>query len=175
MNDILIWLISLLIGIILTLLLQNPIQILITTVLGGWIPRSERGVKGFWHSTYTYQSKEEVRTQNHLVEFKQFGNYVVGKSLAGGTHVFKLRGKIYFQTYFTGIWESSIEGDITHGSYQYVIDNKGRLMEGKWLGTNRKHGINEGDWHWELITKKTSSKTKKELIEKFQSTKLQPV
>ncbi len=42
MSDVLIWLFSLLAGIVFTLLLQNPIQFLLTRIFGGRVPRGER-------------------------------------------------------------------------------------------------------------------------------------
>ena len=173
MYDIIIWLISLLGGVVLTLLLQKSIQKFLTRIFGGWVPRVERGVRGLWHSTYIYESESGIRKHDHLMELKQFGNQVVGKSLTGVSHQFKVLGEIYYQIYFTGLWESTVEGDITHGTFQCFIDNKGKSMDGKWLGTSRKHGVNEGNWHWEFIAKKTDSQTKKKWIEEFQSTKAQ--
>ncbi len=165
MNNVLIWLISLLVGIVLTLLLQGPIQTLLATVVGGWFPRTGRGIRGFWKSTYTYDSKTGIRkVHSHLVELKQFGNYALARGLSGGDNLFRMRGQVYYQTYFTGLWESTAENDVTHGTFQVFIHNKGTSMDGKWLGTSEKYGVSQGDWHWDFISKKADLQTKKKLI-----------
>lgn len=166
-TNILIWFSSLILGIIFTLLFQNPIQGVLTKIFGGIIPRKDRGLKGIWYSSYTYESKDKIHTQNHLAEIKQFGNYIIGRRLIGDSHEFKMVGKIYYNIYFSGQWESPVERDINHGTFQLLIDNKGKSMEGKWLGISRERGINHGNWKLEIITTKIDRKTKENLIEDY--------
>lgn len=73
--------------------------------------------------------------------------------MTGGNNLFRMRGKVYYQRYFTGLWESTAENDVNHGTFQVVISNKGKSMDGKWLGISEKYGINQGDRHWEFRSK----------------------
>ena len=110
-----------------------------------------------WKSEYFYEEWEnDKRPPNrHIIELRQFGNYVVGKSLIGKeSHIFRMRGKVYNGTYLTGVWESTMSGNIHHGAFQGRLNLSGDNMEGKILGTSSQNNIRNGHWKLELISKK---------------------
>ena len=83
-----------------------------------------------------------LKKRTHLVELNQFGNYVIARVLTGRDNSSRMRGKVYYQMYFTSLWESTAEYDVIHGTFQVLIHNEGISVAGKSLGTSEKFGVN---------------------------------
>jgi hypothetical protein len=165
MIEIILWLIALFLGVAITIIAKDPIHYLMARLLGGWIPRRPRGVKGFWHTSYSYEEDGILKEENQIVELRQFGNYAIGRNLTGSAHWYKIQGKIHLQIYFTGLWENLSEGDIYHGAFQVVILPHGDRMEGKWIGFDNKQHINHGPWKWDLLSRNINSTNRKKLLD----------
>jgi len=170
--DTIFWLLAIVLSVIITILIQSPLHSFLINVLGGWAPRKERGIKGVWHSAYSFDRCEgksdtkEIITAKDLMVFKQIGNYVNGKSILGNSPaVYKMKGKIYHQMFFTGTWENIEEGSMYHGTFQLLISYRGDTMKGKWTSSSLHHQIRQGDWHFTLISRKIDSKSINEVIE----------
>ena len=108
MADLLIWIVTLIIGIVITIIATEPIQYILARILGIWTKKPPRGVKGIWSSEYTYGNSRPKKTERHLVEFRQFGNYVVGRVIAGQSHTHTFKGRIQHEIFFTGMWETCL-------------------------------------------------------------------
>jgi hypothetical protein len=110
--------------------------------------KKEREIEGLWDSSYSFFFEREVIAHNHLIELKKDGKYIFGKSLeeSPSPHFFHMKGEIHYGSYFSGTWESSLKGNIYHGTFQFKIDQLGNSMKGKWLGSSAFKAINSGDW-----------------------------
>ena len=167
--NILLWILAILFVVIFTIIAQGPIHWLLVKLFGGFIPRGPRGVRGLWRSIYTYEEDGEQKTENQLVELKQFGKNVVGRNITGKAHWYKIKGKVEMQMYFTGFWEHIGEGDIRHGAFQFAINSTGDRMEGKWIGFDKRHKINDGPWTWKLLSRKLDRETKLKFLQEESS------
>lgn len=78
-----------------------------------------------------------------------------------------LKGKIQYEIYSTGTWETHIKGEIYHGAFQFVIDVKDKEMKGKWVGSNSKRQVGTGNWEWVLLSDCVDSTTKRCLVAEF--------
>lgn len=107
MTAVTIWILTLISGVMLQVLANDPIQYLVARLLGNWLPRRPRGVKGIWLSEYSYRSRGVFAIEKQLIELKQFGNYVAGRNITSQAHGNRIRGKVFSQTYFTGTWQST--------------------------------------------------------------------
>ena len=123
-------------------------------------------------------SKAQVENCNvehlHLVEMKQFGRRVVCKSVVekavtddDNEQQFRMTGKIYSERFFTGLWESTKERSIYHGTFLFSIHPNGKTMSGKFLGIGYANQIRNGKWEGKLISEKTDKFTKKQLVDEF--------
>jgi len=145
------WLVPLVFGVVLTVLLQDPLHWTLGRILGAFVPRPARNVQGIWEARYTYSGeKGRLKEELQLIELRQIGKYVRGRNLTGRMHWYKMRGKLELESYLTGVWENVREGDIHHGAFQFVVAPDGESMEGLWLGFDRKHEIQHGPWRWSL-------------------------
>jgi hypothetical protein len=154
------WLVPLILGVVLTILLQDRLQWILARILSGVVPRSARNVKGIWEARYTYESNGQTKEERQLVELRQLGKHVRGKNLTAHRHWYKMRGKLELEIYLTGVWETITEGDIYHGAFQFVVRPEGNAMEGKWIGFNNKQEINHGPWQWSLLSRSVDRTTK---------------
>ena len=170
MVSIILWLLTILTGATITVLTTEPIHYLLATTFGAWVPRRPRGVKGIWCAEYSYRSRGVLKNEKQLIELRQFGNYVVGRSLTGQAHMNKLKGKVQLQMYFTGIWESPREREVYHGAFQCVVDVHGSNMKGKWLGFDSRHEVEHGPWEWTLLTQHLNAGIRKEVVAEFLQT-----
>ena len=119
MSDIFLWIATLVLGIVITIIATDPTHYLLARIFGGWISRPPRGVKGIWMSSYSYRGRihDKKKIEHQLVELRQFGNYVVGKVLATQTHNHTFQGQVKYELYFTGTWETDVKGEIYHGTF----------------------------------------------------------
>lgn len=175
MTNLILWCLSLLLGIVITVILTEPIHYRLIKILGGITPRKKRGVKGLWKATYSFERDGITESETNLLELRQVGDYVIGKNLTGNDW-YKIEGKINSQTYLTGVWECTSEDSIYNGAFQFIISPSGDSMEGKWVGFSRRQCIYHGIWVWERLSRKIDAESKAKLIEEFsqQSKQLNP-
>ncbi len=169
MSDLFIWITTLVLGVVITIIATEPIQYLMARTFGVLMIRPPRGVKGIWRTSYSYRGRmnETKKLEFQLIEFKQFGSYVVGKVLAGQTHDNIFKGRIKHEIFFTGTWETGLKSEIYHGAFQFVLDVHGTSMKGKWIGFNKQHQVDFGDWDWSLVSDKIDRKTIEKCVNDF--------
>lgn len=168
MLELIVWLVTLLLGVVITIIANEPIQYLLARAFGRWIPLQPRGVKGIWEAVYTWRGAgEEIKTEHQLVELGQFGKYVVGQVLRGQVHSHTFQGKVQLETYFTGIWESNVVDEIYSGALQVVIDVRGKRMKGAWIGFDSQNDVQCGPYEWQLQSRDNSSAIRTGLIAEF--------
>src|SRR5919201_6263462 len=107
MTEIFLWLATLVLGVMITIIATDPLHFLLAQIFGGWISRPPRGIKGLWRTSYSYRGRipEKKKREHQLIEFRQFGTYVVGRVLASQTQSHRLQGRIKHEIFFTGTWE----------------------------------------------------------------------
>ena len=141
-------------------LLSFPLYNLLSKIMLGIIPKPKRGLTGIWEGLYAYPSKDSLKFEHQIMEIKQVGKYVKGKNLISQAHNHKISGKIRNNTYFTGEWENVSNGEIWHGSFQFILHHNGQNMRGRWVGFDSKGVIQNGQWLWRLVSKDLSKKNK---------------
>lgn len=159
------WILTIFLGVVLTIIANDPIHFLLARFIGGVIPKKKRGVKGLWRATYSWKGDDGDRREDQIIELRQFGSYVIGRNLTGKAHWYKLRGKVELQTYFTGTWDNVSDGDIYHGAFQVVVSPHGDAMRGKWVGFNKRQEINHGPWQWSLLARDVDKNSKNRVLE----------
>lgn len=164
MIETILWILALLLSVILSILATEPIFFLLARILGVWLPLKNRGIKGLWEATYLYESKGNIKSETHLMELRQFGNYVIGKNLCAQNHWHRLSGKIRNEYYYTGVWENTADGQIWHGGFQFHLHNDGSLMEGKWIGFDSSKKVQEGPWRWKLLSREIDKTTRQSYL-----------
>jgi hypothetical protein len=142
---VILWVLSLVLGVILTIVINEPIHYWIIKLVGGMAPRRRCGVKGLWKATHSGEQSGSTTSETNLIELRQIGKHVIGKNLTGDDR-YRLEGKLNTQIHLTGIWESVVDDNIYNGAFQLMISPKGDTMEGRWVGFSKKGYINHGTW-----------------------------
>ena len=158
------WVITIALSVIVTALLNDPVQWFLVRCFSSIMSRPQRGVKGLWNSTYTYSSDGKTIDETQIIELRQFGNYVIGRNITGKAHWQRLKGKVHAQLYFTGLWENIPEGDIYHGAFQFKLTPDGNKMSGEYVGFDDEYQICTGSWSWTLLTRSVDKATKARVI-----------
>ena len=147
-------------GVLLTtafqIFLQEPLHHFLARILSGWMPRKTRNARGIWECCYRYQAGGVLRYEQQLMRLYQVGTFVVVRNVKYQSHKHRLTGRLDSSLYLTGRWENMSEGEIWHGTYQFVLHTDGRKMRGKWLGFNSNAVVQQGPWVWRLLTRDTS-------------------
>ena len=170
------WILGLFISVVLTLILQEPIEGLVIRFFAGILPRPKRSIDGIWQTIIKAQIGDDRIEHSHLIELKQFGSHIVGKTLLEKKEVnnneqqFRMTGKIYSERFFTGIWESTKDRSMYHGTFLFSIHPNGKTITGKFLGIGYADQVRNGEWDGKLLSEKTDKATKKQLIAEFSKT-----
>jgi hypothetical protein len=137
-------------GLFLTVIFQEPLQLMLARVLGGIGPIRGTSIKGNWRSHYNYFSGKRLEI-TQVVQLRQFGPFVVGRSLgSSGSHRHVVRGRLR-DGILTGVWHNVAENAHHHGAFQLILTPDGRGMAGKWVGFDRRHQVQHGAWKWEAL------------------------
>jgi hypothetical protein len=165
--EILIWTVSIIASIMLTLLLTDPINYLLTQLLGSFIIRKENSISGIWKAVWDYNKDGKCYSIVQFYRVKQLGKYMTAHSINDNINPTSLKGKINSNSFLTGIWIGKFIKDFGkyHGAFQFTIAPTGNIMLGKWIGFNTSHIIKEGNWEWSILNTKLS----KEKLRKLKS------
>jgi hypothetical protein len=148
-----VWFAGILLGVILSIFFEEPVHRVLARHLIRWVPRRARNLTGVWEAQYTYESNFQTLVEKQLIELRQVGKHVYGRTLRSQAHGHVAKGRFEYELYFTGIWENTTPGSIYHGSFQFILDPDGRHMTGKWLGFSESFkSVNHGDWTWRLVS-----------------------
>lgn len=126
------------------ILLQEPLHHFLARVLSGALPRPSRHVRGIWECCYRYPTKGTYRYEHQLMRLSQLGPFVIGRNITSQSHVHRLSGRLKISSYWTGRWENITEGEIWHGTFQFVLRADGTAMLGKWLGFDSNNTVQQG-------------------------------
>jgi ketosteroid isomerase-like protein len=138
------------------IVLQEPLHHFLARIISGGLPRPGRHVRGIWECCYRYPSKGVFRYEQQLMLLSQVGPFVVARNVTSQSHVHRLSGRLKSATFLTGRWENLAEGEIWHGTFQFVLHNSGNTMLGKWLGFDSEGTVEHGPWAWKLVSRDTS-------------------
>lgn len=152
--------VSFLAGIVLAkvseILLDEPLHHFLARILSGGLRRPDRHVRGVWECCYRYPTKGTYMYEQQLMRISQVGPFVVAHNVTSQSHIHRLSGRLNGSTYLTGRWENLAEGEIWHGTFQFVLHTDGRTMLGKWLGFDSRGMVEYGPWSWQLVSRNTS-------------------
>ncbi len=157
MPNILGWVLSSLVCVILTVLiypyLENWFQTFIIKRLNFLNISLGHKIAGTWTHYWHVESKNfEPINEVKKVRIKQFrkrffAQYVV-KDKKGKEFTYQMLGKVENDQVITGIWRDIESGNRYHGCFQLFIDINEQTMTGYWLGTSNEQKIKSGKWEW---------------------------
>jgi hypothetical protein len=151
MSEAILLVVGAILGVLASVALQEPIQIGLARLLGGLGPLRGTSLKGVWRSTYVYRSEGEQRYITQIVRMQQVGPFVVGHCCgSSGEHRHLIRGRVRDRI-FTGVWHNVARNADHRGGLQLLLNPDGQAMRGKWIGFDRQHRIQHGDWTWEWL------------------------
>jgi hypothetical protein len=163
--DVLLWFLVILVSVVLALLAEGPIHWLLARTIGGLIPRRPRSVTGLWQTEYAYERGGKKMVEEQIIELRQFGAHVVGKSIKAQAHPSEFMGRFQHQIYFTGSWRRMGRGQINHGAFQLILHAEGQRMDGEWVGFSEKlHVVKHGSWKWVLVSQSVSRDAKRKVL-----------
>ncbi|MBN1184207.1 MAG: hypothetical protein JXB49_18100 [Bacteroidales bacterium] len=139
---------GLIIGVVLKIVLTEPIHYIIASRFSFLVPKNKRKLKGIWKSKYKYLAGSNSKIEQHLIKIVQFGDYIFGENLTAKKHWYKIMGKLENGIYLTGKWRNSKENDIHHGAFQFSVKPNGNEMNGMWIGFDDKSIAQSGNWKW---------------------------
>ena len=159
------WLLAILVGVLLSIVLSEPVHWLMSRLPGGIIPARPRSVTGLWLVPYQFEAAGNRQPEKQIVELRQVGKHVFGKTVASIHHRDVIRGIFSHQIYFSGSWRSIKPGQIYHGTFQLIFDPEGERLRGKWLGfSDTYHVVNHGEWEWQLLSRKVRKAEKERIV-----------
>jgi len=160
------WIAGIILSIFLTILLTDPINFLIAKIFGG-TKIKENKISGIWKAVWYYETGIKRHSIIQYYKVKQFGNFVIARSINDEINPTEIKAKISNNTFLTGSWVGKFEKNKGryHGALQFLITPTGNKMNGKWIGFDTKHKVNGGDWEWIL----TQNKVDKEFIKQLSS------
>ena len=138
---ILLWILSLLATMILTSLLQDTVDHLLS-----FLPsRGGQRIKGEWKVSYTIDGRTETAPITmRQVSRRVFG--VTGKTAPSG-FVFSTKGRID-DGVFSGTWNDSDSTSRIRGVFQVHLSPDGNKMTGRWLSDVDAATIRSGEITW---------------------------
>ena len=149
------FIVTVIINSICEILFQEPIYFILARILSGKLS-PKQSLRGVWECCYRYPDKGNFKYEQQLICISQIGPFVIARNLKSQSHIHRLSGKLNNSIYLTGRWYNIPEGEIRHGAFQFVVDNKTENMHGEWLGFDSNKVIQHGPWAWKLISRKTS-------------------
>jgi hypothetical protein len=143
---------------------SDKLQRITLMMLGGKVfaPRIN-GVAGIWASVYEYPSEGIMKKDYHMFEITQFSNRFKGISLTLCYGQYYVEGIVNNDLYVSGIWESRIARDKHTGAFQFISNNYGNKMIGRWIGYNSTNKVQDGKIEWIYYKNKLCRKEKKRL------------
>jgi len=132
------------IAIPITLLFSEPINEILAKVYRG-LSDKRRNISGIWTASYTRLDTDGIDPVTESIRLRQIGNRVIGKRVNDKNY--RLEGKLR-EGFLTGTWYDPRNNSFYHGAFQFVLDDGGQSITGRWVGfsSNRKN-IRFGDWN----------------------------
>ncbi len=163
------WLVlSALVAIVLTVLLEERVSYWFARVLGGIVPKGHRRITGLWYSVFWFQGVDgATRRKAHIMIFRTFWKRTVARTVAGAGHPFRFWAENSSDMYLTGRWEHIKKHNIYHGAIHFIVDPEGETMHGGWLGFNKHQVVGSGRWTLVQIGSDTNKKAVREAIAKY--------
>ena len=152
---------GIIVSVVAKILLQDRIHFILSRFVGNLVPRKGRHLNGIWKSTYRFPSKGKQKYENQIMRLRHIGPYVVGENLVEQHHKHRLVGRFRNGNYYTGTWDNIAEGELWHGSFQFVLSPDGTRMYGWWLGFDSESVVRSGPWAWKLENRDTGRETLK--------------
>lgn len=143
--------------------------------LSGFGPK--KALAGIWICQFRFNrvneedQSEEVATETMVVKLLQTGNKIKGYSIFAVDHPEVFEGCISNERYFTGTYYNQNNQHGFHGAFQFVLSNRHKRMEGKWIGFNRAgNSVEAENWRWMKVddSRNVSIGKLKEFIQKVQ-------
>lgn len=164
MLELLLWISGIILSIILTIILTDPINFAIANVFGE-VKVKENDISGIWKATWWQEKENKKYSTIQYYRVRRFGNYLVAHSINDEVNPTEIKAKIKNNTFITGTWAGRLmknQGRY-HGALQFLIYPTGNKIAGKWIGFDKNHKIREGDWEWIFVKSKMDKKELEQL------------
>jgi hypothetical protein len=148
--ELLLWLWGIVLAIVFTTLLQDPLHFFIARSFRRLGIRSKRQLSGVWRIQYHGNPPPPAEIPNDFIRVKQAGSFLAGQTQGESARKFSIRAEISNDEYVTGYWNSTMNNNTYHGAFQLKIEPSGLEMSGKWIGFTREGVVRVGDWSWHL-------------------------
>ena len=159
------WVLAVLVSVALSTILTDPTYWLLARILGGILPARPRNVTGLWQVPYRFEDAGNRETEAQIIELRQLGTHVFGKTIASTHHKDVIRGSFRHEIYFSGTWRSIKRGQIYHGTFQLILHPLGQKLEGRWLGFSKKNVVKHGRWTWTLLSAGLNKTEKQKIVD----------
>jgi hypothetical protein len=167
-----VWIVGTTFCIILTIILNEPVQSAVVRLGAGFAPRAPRNLTGLWRLEYQYTARGQKNAESQVVELRSFAGAVFGRTIYSQNHRYEIKGRLRQELYFTGYWHSILPGQAYHGSFQLTLHLNGSDMAGKWLGFSEiGHAINHGEWTWKRLSQRVNQRERMDAIKALESEK----
>ena len=165
-GGVLIWLLGTLLGVVLTIVLNEPLQSAAARMAAGFIPRGPRNLTGLWRLEYEYVVRGVKKKEVQIVEIRSVVGAQYGRTVFSQSHNYEIKGRLRQELYFTGYWNSILPGQAYHGAFQLILHPDGSELAGKWLGFSEKlQTVNHDTWIWKRLSHKVTKAERKKFTE----------
>jgi hypothetical protein len=148
-------------GIVVTLLLNDPLRERLAPLVLRLGSKKEEGVAGRWMATFYYGTPETTYTE--VIEVSILLGYVVGRIVPHAANQgaakrterskpLRVKGTVKDNRFFTGVWLHPERLNHHRGAFDLIIRQTNEKMEGMWLGYSESKNIVEtGRWEWDRL------------------------
>lgn len=150
----LIFLISLIVGLIVVPLCMDSVNdYLVTHLSERFGARKSDNLSGKWVQNWQVDGDDDgLEHQNPALTLFQLGQSLVG-TFHFEKRTYRIRARIENSTYISGTWFDEKKGQVYHGAFQARIEVNQQEINGKWIGFSESHNvIKTGSLKW---TRKT--------------------
>jgi hypothetical protein len=155
------WIIGPVLGVIVTLLISEPLKERLAPIVSWLGSKKATGVTGRWEAVFHHSSRAEPYRE--LIEVSFLFGAVVGRIVPSDINhedakniekdkPLRIRGSIKDHRFFTGVWFHPSRRSHHHGAFDLIIRQDNDRMDGLWLGySESSNNIESGRWEWNRI------------------------
>jgi hypothetical protein len=161
------WVVGPLVGIVVTLLFQEPLKEKLAPVVLRFGYKRDDGITGLWKATFWHGNPEaeyvEVIEVSHLLG--SFVGRIVPHELNQGSakrvaHLrpIRVRGTVTHNRHFRGEWLHPERRSHHRGTFDLIIRQNNLHLQGMWLGYSESMNVVQaGRWEWKRLAKEVDS------------------
>jgi hypothetical protein len=157
------WIVGPVIGVIITVLLTEPLRERVLPLLTIWGSKKTPSVVGIWKAEFLFGDEKIPYVE--IIEIKHSFGLLIGRivpseenytALRNVEHEkpLRIRGVVKDNQFFSGTWIHPLRLSHHAGTFDLLINRGNNRMEGQWLGySERRNQIESQDWIWTRLEK----------------------